>query len=166
MRMLGHLRGTPAVGLEIGSYEGRSACWLMENVLTSGILYCVDPWDGKDATLGAETIRAEALFDANTRKMQIIKRKGRSVDVVPGLPPVNFAFIDGSHEGCDALLDLLLSWPLVLPGGYLAFDDYQWTDPRLRSSPAAAFDAWVGIRPEGLGEITPVGRLMFVRKDA
>lgn len=33
LRLLGHLRSGPARGLEIGSYEGRSAVWLMDNLL-------------------------------------------------------------------------------------------------------------------------------------
>lgn len=62
------------------------------------------------------------------------------------------------------LFDLVLSWPLLRPGGWLAFDDYGWSDPRPRSQPRTAFDGWLAAVPPDVGRVETVGRLKFVRK--
>lgn len=136
---LGYMRDRRVQALEIGRYEGRSAHWLMSNILVhpgSTLLTCVDPWDGLDPCLGSST-----YFD--------------------------FIFIDGDHEGSAALTDLVLAWPLVNPGGWLIFDDYGWTGEgyNLRSLPSDAFDAWIKVKPPGIASVEPVGRLMFVKKE-
>jgi predicted O-methyltransferase YrrM len=45
---LAHLNGAPARGLEIGSFEGRSALWFCENILThpEARLICIDTFVG------------------------------------------------------------------------------------------------------------------------
>ena len=46
-RWLRPLAGQPTQVLEIGSYEGRSAVWLLQEILThpESRLTCVDIWD-------------------------------------------------------------------------------------------------------------------------
>jgi len=45
-KVLGNLRNKPVKFLEIGSFEGRSAVWALENILThkQSELYCIDHW--------------------------------------------------------------------------------------------------------------------------
>ena len=45
-KVLGNLRNKPVKFLEIGSFEGRSATWALENILThkDSQLYCIDHW--------------------------------------------------------------------------------------------------------------------------
>jgi hypothetical protein len=40
------ITGYPHNVLEIGSFEGRSACWILEN--TDANVTCVDTWEGSD----------------------------------------------------------------------------------------------------------------------
>jgi predicted O-methyltransferase YrrM len=176
LRLLGHLRDRPVRALEIGSYEGRSACWLLDNLLVhpESKLWCVDPWDGTDPCLEHKTTDAEDLFDGNVRFYgeRVLKVRKTSLEFLTTTLAVNPArglfdlvFVDGDHEGYSALTDLVLSWPLLAPGGTLAFDDYGWSDPRLRAQPRDAWDAWASCKPPGLAEVVQAGRQVFARKE-
>jgi predicted O-methyltransferase YrrM len=111
--------------LEIGSYEGRSAAWFLDNVLTHSTarLVCVDPFNDP---------RQEARFDSNVKVCgagaKVEKRKGRSELVIPELERESFdvIYVDGSHEAPNVMLDAMVSWELLKPGGVLIFDDYDW----------------------------------------
>jgi predicted O-methyltransferase YrrM len=122
---LGHLHGVAhRQGLEIGSHEGRSANWFLDHVLThpTARLTCVDDWTYKP--------HREFHFDNNTAAAResgrLVKRKGFSRHVLPTLPEghFDFAYVDGSHEAADALLDGLLVLHLLKSGGILILDDY------------------------------------------
>ena len=54
---------TPKTALEIGSYEGRSTEWLLDNI--PGLqLTCVDTWDNTGIASGLDSEAAERVFDA------------------------------------------------------------------------------------------------------
>lgn len=121
------LAGRPGVRmLEIGSHEGRSALWWLNNVLThdSSELICIDPWKGRSR-------KAELRFDRNIAasglSLKVRKIKSESRRALHWFTDERFdaIYIDGSHEGCDVLLDALLALNLVKPGGFLLFDDYR-----------------------------------------
>lgn len=115
--------------IEIGSWEGRSAVWLLENILTdeSCTLHCIDPW----ASPIGGTI--EAHFDHNMRvalrrgKARLVKHKGWSTDILPTFPKesADFLYVDGSHVAKDVLSDIVLGWRLLSPGGVMICDDYE-----------------------------------------
>ncbi|XWK91334.1 MAG: class I SAM-dependent methyltransferase [Phormidium sp.] len=115
--------------LEIGSWEGRSTCWLLDNILTheSAEITCIDIFeDNQEGCL--KTI--EERFDFNiacTGTPEKVKKKiGRSQEVMRTLP-LNFydvLYIDGSHVASDVLTDAVLGWDLVKVGGIIIFDDY------------------------------------------
>lgn len=108
--------------LEIGCLEGRSAIWIMRNVLTDAgaHLTCVDIFDGA----------YEQLFDANTKTAGVANRieklVGPSVRSLRSLDDGAFdlIYVDGAHETPAVLTDAVLSWPLLKVGGLLVFDDY------------------------------------------
>lgn len=140
-RALASISGRPGVRLlEIGSFEGRSAAWFLEHVLTdeSSRLVCVDLFTQPGL---------EARFDHNIglvdRHKQVRKLKGPSGDVLPNLEPASFdaIYIDGGHDAGTVLLDGMLSWKLLKPGGILIFDDYLWeTERPLSRRPQLAID--------------------------
>lgn len=109
----------PVNWLELGSYEGRSALWTVENMFLDpgSRVTCVDVWG----------YSPEPLFDSNTAGIpQVIKRKGRTVDVLRTLPPRSFhgCYVDASHEEDQTLAEGRLVLPLMLPGAVVVFDDY------------------------------------------
>ena len=123
--------------LEIGSWEGRSTCWLLDNILTqeSAEITCIDTFEGsvehKHYDQGyLKTI--EERFDFNitcTGTPEKVKKKiGMSQEVMRTLP-LNFydvLYIDGSHLASDVLADAVLGWGLVKVGGVIIFDDYHF----------------------------------------
>jgi SAM-dependent methyltransferase len=125
-RHFGHLSGRPGLqAVEIGSFEGRSACWIVQNLLTgeNSRLICVDPF--------ADYLGQEANFDHNVLTAgcgeRIVKLRGRSHQLLPHLAAESFDFIyvDGSHQMLDVLQDAAMCWRLVRSGGLLVFDDYE-----------------------------------------
>jgi predicted O-methyltransferase YrrM len=121
------LAGQPRQILEIGSYEGRSAVWFAENLIQheDAHLTCVDPCI--DAAVAANL---RANIETAGRAIRLIV--GLSADVLSILrgnhSVYDLVYIDGSHEAPDVLLDLVLSFELLKPGGLLIADDYQWSD--------------------------------------
>jgi predicted O-methyltransferase YrrM len=55
--------------LEIGSFEGRSAVWIIENMMNPGDwIDCVDTWEGGEEHTVADMYDTEARFDHNIVK--------------------------------------------------------------------------------------------------
>jgi len=147
--------------LEIGSFAGNSAVWLMENILTkpSCRLTCVDPWAG---TLEQERLShvegltfsyVEDAFDEQLEpyKDKLIKQKMFSSDYLMANRDKRFDFIyiDGDHYPQAIMLDGLLSWDLLKPNGILAFDDYAWAHPRgIKYYPRIPIDLFVHMYSE------------------
>lgn len=137
--------------LEVGSFEGRSALWTLDNVLTGhgSTITCVDKWD----RLWTRKSETELRFEDNMRwRTNLVKRQGLSKDILPTLPKTHFhgAYVDGSHEEADVYLDVWQVYPLLRPGAFMIFDDYEdnlqtsWTnpaDPKPRSRQFGVFAA-------------------------
>lgn len=140
--LLDHLQ--PQRILEIGSYEGRSACYFVEKALQyqdKVQIYCVDTWLGGREHIGKHDMNvAENRFDHNLKlagahfpQAEIIKHKSTSQTAMMTLCVqgwenyFDFVYVDGSHEAPDVLADALLAHRLVRAGGVIAFDDYLWS---------------------------------------
>src|SRR5574343_1399228 len=149
MAALQPLVDQPVHGLEIGSFEGRSACWFFDHILTNpaSTLTCVDPYTGS-ADLSKQFDFAVALerFKHNTSEFgsRLTLVQLPSSVVLRQLAPnsYDFIFVDGSHEMWNALLDIVLAFQLTKPGGYVICDDYHW-HPEYISRPAVAIDAFL-----------------------
>ena len=127
---LQELKGKPNIhALEIGSYEGFSAIWQLENILTdpTSTITCVDIFDDK-------TI--EDRFDRNMKATgvsnKVIKLKGSSEVMLRGLElnQYDYVYIDGCHYAKWVLSDAVLSWDLLKKGGFMIFDDYAYVEPK------------------------------------
>ncbi|MFM7426050.1 MAG: tetratricopeptide repeat protein [Elainella sp.] len=111
-------------GLEIGSFEGMSACWLLDHVLTHSTakLTCID-------------LYFQEAFEANLALTgadhKLIKRIGDSHQILAKLPSetYDFIYIDGCHLADHVQRDAMLAWRLLKVGGLMIFDDYEWIDP-------------------------------------
>jgi predicted O-methyltransferase YrrM len=126
--------------LEIGSYEGRSALWTLDNVLLpDATITCVDLFDDKVAGIGPGTgcwnvpPGYSDRFDANVAgRPNIIKLKGSSSDILEKLNSqgtyFDGAYLDGDHREASVTRDLELTWPMLVPGAVLVCDDYYCAD--------------------------------------
>jgi len=144
--------------LEVGCWEGRATCWLLDNILThpSSRITCIDTFEGsvEHQGLGREVIGpVQARFELNVARTgaddKVTQRVGRSQDVLRTLPShtYNLFYIDGSHDAPDVLADAVLGWGLVKPKGLIVIDDYEWTEFPSDSTqhPRLAIDAFMSV---------------------
>jgi predicted O-methyltransferase YrrM len=119
----------PQTFLEIGSFEGRSACWFLQTFPNSTIV-CVDTFEGSQEhhEAGMNMKSVEEYFIANTEPFgdRVTVLKGHSSRMLYGLQPESFdcIYVDGSHEEDDTVMDLFLAYGLLKKGGALLVDDY------------------------------------------
>lgn len=135
--ILGQYVGRPNIHfLEIGSYEGMSAVWCLENVLTAqnSDITCIDTFQGGEEHALADMGKVEDRFLHNITpyggKVNIYK--GNSADILRSMRKkelFHMIYIDGSHQAKDVLTDAVLSFALLKKGGLLIFDDYGWGAP-------------------------------------
>lgn len=146
--LLAPLAGRPNLEfLEVGAFEGMATVWLLTNVLTdpSSRITAIDTWDGSpehgpDLTDGLWE-RFLGNIDPWLAQVTIIRQPSwRGLRQLRAEPWLDFAYLDGSHDAPDVLSDLVLTWPLIKPGGVLVCDDYPWQyrggDRLLRPAPA------------------------------
>lgn len=116
--------------LEIGSYEGMSTCWLLQNGLSEkGSIFCIDPYS-------AEGFNAvEARFWANVNEArhssQVVSLNRQTsykalAEMIGFKYQYDFIYVDGSHAPDVALTDACMAWGLLKQGGVMLFDDYQY----------------------------------------
>lgn len=119
----------PRTIVEIGSYEGRSALWMLENLLQhpDSRLICVDTFHNRDSADSYwRRFAANVLGSPHAGKV--------SVSASASLPflsrfvaegsTADFIYVDGSHRAADVLEDLVLSFHAIRVGGIIICDDY------------------------------------------
>lgn len=167
--------------LEIGSYEGRSTVWTVENMMEDGgTIIAIDTWEGGEehTVIGEPMGTVETNFDHNIKvcsdrfpNRKILKIKMNSYDAISYFAgrmgrecPVDFVYIDGSHIAKDVLADACMAWPLLKSGGIMVFDDYVWGNPRdILHRPKIAIDSFINIYAEHL-EVVSMGYQIAVKK--
>jgi len=169
-KLLAPLKDQPSQALEIGVFEGWSSVWLLENVLThsDSRLTFIDTFEGGSEHAGIDLSSVEQRFRENTSRFRekLVDCKGRSEERLRTLPfdRYDFIYIDASHESPDVLSDAVLSWPLLKPGGILAFDDYEWhRHPEPERCPKLAVDAFLSVM-RGKFDLLHRGYQLWIRK--
>jgi len=127
--------------LEIGSFEGRSTVFMINNATKYNDdveIHCIDTWLGSPEHGDTDFTQVEARFDANVKEAKqevfenvtVIKHKGTSLEqlsklVVEGhLSTFDWVLVDGSHLAADVLYDAIFAFKLARVGGIIVFDDY------------------------------------------
>jgi predicted O-methyltransferase YrrM len=152
--------------LEIGSFEGRSACAMIEEFSKNGPLelHCIDNWSAGFENGGFDMELAERRFDRNvtrgiviaTNPVKVMKYKSDSSEQLASLlssghrASFDLIYVDGSHVACDVVSDLIFAYHLCAIGGLIICDDYLWTGTThgsedLLSMPRSAIDAFIGL---------------------
>ena len=120
--------------LEIGSYQGRSTVWLLENILTddSSTITCIDTFEGSAEHHECNECKKDLvnLFDifshnisAFSNKVNIIRDKSQ-VALKRITEEYDFIYVDGDHKASAVIEDAILSFHLLKNGGMMIFDDY------------------------------------------
>ena len=147
--------------LEVGVFEGRSTCWLLENFCNApgSLVVAVDSFAGGIEHQGMELTALRAIFESNIASVpsqgRVEIRQGDSFAelaklVAENTEPFDFVSVDASHQAPDVLADALLGFRLLRPGCVMALDDYLWNPYRAGSSnplllPKMAVDAFTTI---------------------
>jgi predicted O-methyltransferase YrrM len=159
-------RFSPTRFLEIGAYEGRATCYLIQKFteLSRIDIHCIDTWEGGVEHDRSTMSDVERRFDKNIalaqagaqNSAQITKHKKLSnlalADLIASGQSLKFdiVYVDGSHQAPDVLIDCVMSFQLLRVGGLMIFDDYIWTMEALGrqdafNMPKPAIDAFLNI---------------------
>ena len=151
--------------VEIGSWKGKSTIWLAQGVRDAASkesVYAIDPHIGSEE---------HQKFDGKVWTFDDFKknidRAGLNDFVVPVVAtsrearksftrPVELLFIDGAHDYDSVMLDFGLWFPLLVPGGWVAFHDIPW--PGVRKATREIFSQ------NGLDRFYFADTLMVARK--
>ena len=172
LKWIGHLADKPnIVGMELGTFRGDSAEWMLENIFThpTAAYYCVDTFEGlvkhRIAGLGLATMESE------TRKRlslfpQVNIIKGYSNAVLRSFDRrLDFCYVDAAHDSMNVLRDAVLAFDLLKTGGVMIFDDYEWlTMPDLLDNPKPAIDAFLHCYSKHIEVLQPRGWQIAVKK--
>jgi predicted O-methyltransferase YrrM len=127
--------------LEIGCHEGRSTCWMLENLLTkNGTITCIDPFANEPLSAfrnehAPENRIIEEIFRHNT---DLARKPDQTIRLMPTLSfyalaelitedkQFDFVYVDGSHSADEVLADAVMAFGLLKKNGYMIFDDYLW----------------------------------------
>jgi len=142
--------------LEIGCFEGRATCWVMDHILTgeNNTFDVIDTFEGsmehKDRDLDVsnmlDNFKENIKPFENKVKIKIHQGKSENKLVLFDENVFDFIYVDGSHMAKDVLSDLVMGFRCLRGGGLMIMDDYAWVkyeDETL--NPKIAIDAFLEI---------------------
>jgi len=154
--------------LEIGTYEGKSTIWLLENILTDSTskITCVDTFEG--------SIEHENTNEIIYNFLHNIKNYNNKVNVIIDyshnyLKQVkneiyDFIYIDGDHCSKSVLEDAVLSFLILKINGIIIFDDYEWKHFENEIyNPKLAINSFLNIYQDKI-EILYIGYQVIIQK--
>jgi predicted O-methyltransferase YrrM len=175
-RIVKELGGINSI-LEIGCYEGKSTCWMLENMLSdNGSIICIDPFLGVDNGQADRELRNELLEGRFNHNVNLSKKSTQTINVIPtgsytalaNLITVgaqfDFIYVDGDHTGEGAMTDACMAWGLLRHGGIMLFDDYFWDhESDVLDRPKMAIDAFMNTFIRRF-KVTTVGYQIAIQK--
>ena len=167
--------------LEIGSHEGRSASWMLQNMLgDNGTITCVDPFANhhinpfRDETYSVDE-EVFRRFQSNVLAAKKIKQtvnimQGPSyyalADLITQRKKFDFIYVDGNHQADATLTDACMCFGLLKPGGFMLFDDYLWDHlPNVLDRGKMSIDAFVNMFLPNIN-ISGIGYQFLIQKKA
>jgi predicted O-methyltransferase YrrM len=180
----------PSRVLEIGSFEGASASFVIQQVGTQRALelHCVDTWQGGEehqpgSAAAADMKQVEGRFRSNVNMAMASVRfpvrlevhRARSDAALPkllcdkGPGYFDMVYVDGSHQAADVLWDALLAFKLLRVGGLMVLDDYLWPGHSRHDvlmAPKIAIDAFTTVHASKVRILSaPLYQLYVVKTD-
>lgn len=135
------IRGTNCRSIaEVGIYKGHTSIGFAEYLDGEGELHLFDYEDrvkdiqAKINALGYQNVR---IFGSTYKLMDSYNWSLAKLLEEHPEPIYDYIFIDGAHTWAVDALTTYLADQLLIPGGYLDFDDYEWTlgaSPSLKPS--------------------------------
>jgi hypothetical protein len=170
-KLLSEFKGKPGINyLEIGTFEGRSALWMAENIVThpTSTLTIIDAFQENtfkrftaNVNLSGESSRFKVLAGFSTQKIREVPFN--SIDI---------AYIDGSGKGVVMLGDLVNTWNLMKVGGVMICSRFALIPPLRRAlglqigdpGPHEAIDAFLKLYAPYIQVLTFEPNQVFIRK--
>ena len=154
--------------LEMGSFEGRSTAWWLDNMDIKEMV-CIDTWEGGEEHSHIDMNKVFENFKANVGD-KVEWHQGYSHDILMDLikdqRKFDFIYIDGSHVAKDVLFDAMLSDRLLVSGGIMHFDDYLWPEklPE-RHKPKKGIDLFFALNYENYDIVYTAYQVCIKKKD-
>jgi Methyltransferase domain len=137
------LRGKKLHILEVGSFEGASTTWILDNLMShpESSMTVIDTFEGgmehqahPDRVHKHDITALESRFRANVAKCEHVGKlrvmKARSDDALLALrresARSDFIYVDASHVAIDVLYDAVVCWRMLNVDGMMVFDDFRW----------------------------------------
>ncbi len=164
-------QGQPKLNiLEIGSLEGKSSVWFLDNVKDC-VITCIDTWaGGKDHDPNNPEINFDRIlsnfhhnmaFHQDRYRMMKMTSYEALIHLYLESKKFDFVFVDGSHTAKDVNCDLVLSWNLLNVGALIYCDDYFWgfneADKPVFDSPKLGIDSFVNVYGDKIRPIIGMG---------
>lgn len=161
--MLAGYRGRKAQFLEIGSFEGASALWVLANVLThsESSLTCVD----NNRLHRGKSLIQNLQTSGHGSKVKVLWADSRDLRKHVTDDCYDFVYVDGCHEAPVVLHDVINAYLICKSGGLVACDDYTYARLENGTRPMEAIDAFLAIFERRV-EIVHRGKQLWFRKVA
>lgn len=130
-KYLCQFKGQPVNFLEIGSFEARSACYMLDSILSYNhlaTLTCVDPHLDSivkyrfKKNLATYLSSGQCIYHNTTSLNYFLNVKNSTAN------HFDFIYIDGAHDQQSVLTDVVMSFVFLKVDGIIALDDYEWED--------------------------------------
>lgn len=159
-RYMARFRQRQVQVLEVGSYEGRSAVFLL-NYLPQAKLTCID--------LFPQPLNTR--FDRNTAEFgpeRLTKITGSAIAILDQLAGekrrFHLIYLDAGKRRDHVLAMSLIAWPLLRANGVLIWDDYDWGPSKPpEERPHDAIDYFLSLHKDQLEILWQKGQV-FVKK--
>ncbi|MGE0133758.1 MAG: class I SAM-dependent methyltransferase [Dehalococcoidia bacterium] len=138
---------TEGVIVEIGSYRGKSTCYLAAGSRRgiSAPVFAVDLWEQNESPYWSDPAHREKFNEQTARYGDLITAvPGDASDIVQGWEqPIGLLFVDGRHTYTAAERDIREWGAFIVPGGVIAVDDCDKPKvARAIRAHAAEYEGW------------------------
>lgn len=136
--------------LEIGSFEGRSTCWFLQNGLADdGSMTCIDTFTPYWYKEGNLLEKFQANVDEAKKKYQKVSTLAMNspqalAQLLQQKQEYDFIYIDGDHSPSGVLTDACMAWGLLRKGGIMLFDDYEYDKEPTKAGILGFMQGFVG----------------------